>query len=123
MGGTTSKESPPGGSESRGGVKPGTTKSSAAESEADKYDSTSTTVVAVDVSRRQGRLHAGLTLHEWRRAPRFLPRHRRPGVSHDARRHVRQAAVELERDRECDGEREVARLDAAARQPGAAENV
>ena len=44
MGGTTSRESPPGGSESRGGVKPVTTKSSAAESEADKYDSTSTTV-------------------------------------------------------------------------------
>ena len=42
MGGTTSKESPPGGSESRGGVEHVTTKISAAESELRKQDSTST---------------------------------------------------------------------------------
>ena len=42
MGGTTSKESPPGGSESRGGVQHVTTNTPAAESDLGKQDSTST---------------------------------------------------------------------------------
>ena len=42
MGATTSKEPHPGGSGSRGGVKLVNTNNKAAESEADKYNSTST---------------------------------------------------------------------------------
>ena len=45
MGGTTSRESPPGGSESRGGVQHVNTNAPAAESDLGKQDSTSTIVL------------------------------------------------------------------------------
>ena len=47
MGATTSKDRQPGGSESRGGVTLVNTNNTAAESEADKYNSTSTLVVVM----------------------------------------------------------------------------
>ena len=52
MGGTTSKESPPGGSENRGGVQHVTTNTPAAESDLGKQDSTSTSVL-IDLVTRQ----------------------------------------------------------------------